>query len=62
VLVSVAAARPAGTTMRREKLTMALWTVNWQTHTREWSWVERCQLGELIERALRSYQDGRKQR
>lgn len=48
----------AGEPIAREKVTLRL-SADLMAEYREWSWEERCQLGELVERALSHY---RKQR
>ena len=46
---------PAGCATRKEKLTIRV-DADLAASYRDWSWQERCQLGQLIDQALRSYQ------
>ena len=52
--------RPPGRLLRRsqpkEKLTIRI-DAQLAALYRDWSWEQRCQLGELIERALRDYRE-----
>ena len=43
-----------GTSPRREKTTLRI-EAELMSNYRDWSWEERCQLGELVERALADY-------
>jgi uncharacterized protein (DUF4415 family) len=44
----------SGSGIRREKVTLRI-DQDLIAQYRDWSWDERCQLGELVERALRAY-------
>ena len=46
--------RRTGSTPNKEKVTLRV-DAGLIEHYREWSWSERCQLGELVERALADY-------
>jgi len=46
--------RRTGTTPHKEKVTLRV-DAGLIEQYREWSWSERCQLGELVERALANY-------
>lgn len=50
--------KKSGEVVEKEKVTLRL-SKELMDEYREWSWEERCQLGELVERALSQY---RKQR
>jgi len=51
----------AGETVLREKVTLRL-SGELMAEYRDWSWEERCQLGELVERALIHYQKQRQRK
>ncbi len=51
----------AGETVSREKVTLRL-SGELMAEYRDWSWEERCQLGELVERALTHYQKQRQRK
>jgi hypothetical protein len=46
--------RTTGSTPNKEKVTLRV-DAGLMEQYREWSWLERCQLGELVERALANY-------
>lgn len=46
--------RQSGKTSPKEKITVRI-DARLAALYRDWSWEERCQLGELVERALRAY-------
>lgn len=50
--------RQPGKTPPKEKITVRI-DVRLAALYRDWSWDERCQLGELVERALRAYHDSK---
>ena len=51
----------AGEPVLREKVTLRL-SAELMAEYRDWSWEERCQLGELVERALTQYQKPRQRK
>ena len=53
--------RRAGKAAPKEKVTVRL-DAQLVACYRDWSWDERCQLGELFERALRAYRQGKIER
>jgi uncharacterized protein (DUF4415 family) len=50
--------RSPAMTVRREKVTLRIDACLIDDY-RDWSWAQRCQLGELVERALSSYRRSR---
>ena len=50
--------RLAAPAIRREKVTLRI-DASLIDDYRDWSWVQRCQLGELVERALFTYRKSR---
>jgi hypothetical protein len=50
--------RVPGKSVPKEKVTLRIHTALMSEY-REWSWQQRCQLGELIERALTDYRKRR---
>jgi hypothetical protein len=50
--------RLAAPAIRREKVTLRI-DARLIDDYRDWSWTQRCQLGELVERALSSYRKSR---
>ena len=50
--------RAAGTSRPKEKVTLRL-DAELVADYRDWSWDQRCQLGELVEQALRAFWTGR---
>lgn len=48
--------RQPGRSGKKEKLTVRIDAELAETY-RDWSWTKRCQLGELIEQALRAYRN-----
>lgn len=50
--------RATGSAPQKEKVTLRV-DAGLMEHYREWSWSQRCQLGELVERALTDYRRSR---
>ena len=50
--------RATASAKRREKVTLRI-DASLVDDYRDWSWAQRCQLGELVERALSSYRKSR---
>ena len=53
--------RPRGEAIEKEKFTVRV-EAQLAAAYRDWSWAARCQLGELVERALRDYLTRREKR